>query len=206
MKKLFIVFGFLVSDSIFGHPVIYKGGWAINSSNMSDYSNNYIMYSTTQRIAVGVEHWRMTKDFLNNEKGLLKTNYLLWRLNSEASQANIYLHGAVGIEDQEFSKKMTRGTYLLGTEADWETRNLYASLKHYQFPETYVHQTRIGFSPKETPFDELQTWFMLQGMLIKNVQARYMLTPMLRFFYHNVLWELGSSTRGEWMLNLMVHY
>ena len=47
---------------------------------------------------------------------------------------------------------------------------------------------------------------MLQGMVIDDVNEKLMLTPLLRFFYHNVLWEIGSSTRGDWMLNLMVHY
>jgi hypothetical protein len=47
---------------------------------------------------------------------------------------------------------------------------------------------------------------MLQGMYTPDVDRKVMLTPLLRFFYHNVLWEMGSSTRGEWMLNFMVHY
>jgi hypothetical protein len=29
---------------------------------------------------------------------------------------------------------------------------------------------------------------------------------MVRFFYHNILWEMGASVKGSWMLNLMVHY
>jgi hypothetical protein len=206
MKKLLVLFIIIFSFKAFCHPVIYKGGLAVSSSNMPDYSNNYILYSPSQKFALGAEHWRMTKNEKNNEMGLMKTNYLLWRHNGEDSQANIYLHAGLGVEDQEFSRKVTRGTYLVGAEGDCETRTLYASLKHYQFPQTYLHQARIGFSPKETPFDQLQSWFMIQGMYIKDVKERYMITPMVRFFYHNLLWEFGSSTRGEWMLNLMVHY
>jgi hypothetical protein len=67
-------------------------------------------------------------------------------------------------------------------------------------------QARVGFSPKMADFKDLQTWVMLQGMYTPDVDRKVMLTPLLRFFYHNVLWEMGSSTRGEWMLNFMVHY
>lgn len=204
--KLLIALSILFSLNLQAHPVIYKDGFAISSSNMPDYSNNYVMYSFSNKFAVGIDHWRMTKKDQNNEMGLLKLNHLLWRHNGEDSQANIYLHAGLGVEDQEIGQKRTRGTGMAGIEADWETRVLYTAIKHYQFQNTYVSQARVGFSPKETPFNELQTWFMLQGMMIGDIKETVMITPMVRFFYHNVLWEMGSSTRGEWMLNLMVHY
>lgn len=205
MKTLIFFICMLFSFGAIAHPVIYQDGWALSSSNMPDYSNNYVMYSFTNRFAVGVDHWRFTKDDENNETGLLKLNHLLWRRNGEDSQANVYLHGGVGIEDQEWDQKQTRGAYLLGAEGDWETRTLYTSFKYYQFKDTSVTQGRVGFSPKIADFNSLQTWFMVQGMLIDDLEETVMITPMLRFFYQNVLWEIGSSTRGDWMLNLMVH-
>ncbi len=205
MKK-FIPLIFLMSFNLSAHPVIYKGGWSLSSSNMPDYSNNYVMYSLNQRLALGVEHWRLTKNEINNELGLLKLNHLLWRANGEDYQSNVYLHGGLGIEDQEFETKSTRGTWLLGAEADWETRKLYSSVKYLQFQDVYFGQMRLGFAPKEASFEELQTWFMIQAMIINNVNQKLTITPMMRFFYHNSLWEIGSSTQGDWMINLMVHY
>ena len=205
MKKLFILL-FFYSNFLFAHPVIYKDGFVLSSSNMPDYSNNYLMYSFSHRFAVGVDHWRFSQEDNHNELGLLKLNHLLWRHNGHDSQANIYLHGGVGVEDREIGEKVTRGAYMYGAEVDWETRTLFTSLKHYQFQDISTTQARIGFSPKETPFESLQTWFMVQGMIIDDLNEKVMITPMLRFFYHNVLWEVGSSTRGDWMLNLMVHY
>lgn len=205
MKKLTTLL-LLMSLNAYAHPVIYKDGRAINSSNMEDYSNNYVMYSFSNQFALGVDHWRFTKNHENNEMGLLKLNHLLWRNNGSDSQANIYLHAGAGVEDQEFHEKQTRFTGMAGAEVDWETRTIYTAAKYYQFQDTYMTQARVGFSPKEAPFEELQTWFMIQGMVIGDIHDTLMITPMVRFFYHNVLWELGSSTRGEWMLNLMVHY
>lgn len=205
MQALFVLIFFVFSLKAFSHPVIYQGGWAINSSNMPMYTNNYALYSFTNRMSVGFEHDRFDED----ELGLLKFNSLLLRHNGDASQANLYFHGGVGFIDQ--NKKGSRGIYNLGIEGDWETRTLYTSWKHLQFPGAKdasfsVTQGRVGLSPIKTRFEELQTWFMVQGMVIHDVEDTLMITPMLRFFYHNVLWEVGSSTQGDWMLNLMVHY
>lgn len=177
----------------------------MNSTNMAMYSNNYVLYSLTNRFAIGAEHDRFDED----DVGLLKFNSLLWRHNGDASQANLYFHGGAGFIDQ--NELGSRGIFNLGIEGDWETRTLYTSWKHLQFSGARnanysVSQGRIGISPKKAPFEDLQTWFMVQGMIIHDIEDRVMITPMLRFFYHNVLWEVGSSTRGDWMLNLMVHY
>jgi hypothetical protein len=95
---------------------------------------------------------------------------------------------------------------MIGVEMDWESRTQYTSFKYMQFQTTTMEQLRLGFSPTETPFDTLQSWFMLQFMTMRGVHDSVVITPLLRFFYHNVLWEMGSSTKGEWMMMLDVHY
>ena len=211
MKTILLLFTVLLSAQALAHPVIYQDGWAINSSNMPSYSNNYASYSFTNRLSLGLEHWRFTRQDDNTEAGFVKLNHLLWRKNGEDSQANIYLHGGAGVVDQEWNERATKGIGLLGAEVDWETRTLYTSLKHLEFHaprglDLAMTQARVGISPIIADFKSLQTWFMLQGMVIRGVEDKLMLTPMLRFFYNNVLWEIGASTRGDWMLNLMVHY
>lgn len=185
MKSLFI---FLFPLTLFAHPVIYQGGVAVSSFNMEKLSNHYALYSFTPKFSAGAENWRFDKkDF-----GFLKANSLLYRKNTENSQGNLYLHTGYGTEN----------TYQVGLEGDWETRRIYTSLKHLQFNHHRVSQGRIGFSPVEKSFNDLQVWVMFQTMVTRD---ETMLTPMLRFFYHNYLWEVGSSLKGEWMLNLMVH-
>lgn len=201
----------LISYPSFAHPVIYKGGTVVSSSNMSSYSDNQLMYSWSNRWASGLNFWRFTKDDLNTEMGFLKTNYLLYRHNGESSQANVYLHGGLGVADSEIEMKQTNEAYMTGIDLDWETRTLYTSLKHYYFTSPQVTdismtQARIGLAPYEAAFDQIQSWFMLQAMYMPEVNTEVVITPMVRFFYKNVLWEVGSSTRGEWMLNLMVHF
>lgn len=208
--KWLVLLTVTLTNVAFGHPVIFENGVVVSSSNMESYSDNQILYSFSNKWAAGVNHWRFSKDDKNTEMGLARLNHLLWRKNGEDYQSNIYLLSGVGVADSEFQKRDTREAYMAGAEIDWETRNLFVALKHYQFSSPAVtdigmSQARVGFSPKETPFDQLQTWFMVQAMYTPDIDKSVTITPMLRFFYHNVLWEIGSSTRGEWMLNLMVH-
>ncbi len=113
--------------------------------------------------------------------------------------------------DSEIDQKATREAYMGGFEADWETRTFYTALKYYHFTspalaDFSMTQARIGISPFEAGFEHLQLWFMIQAMTMPKVEPKVIITPMLRFFYKNVLWEFGPSTRGDWLLNLMVHY
>lgn len=208
--KWLVLLTITLTNVAFGHPVIFENGVVVSSSNMESYSDNQILYSFSNKWAAGVNHWRFSKDDKNTEIGFARLNHLLWRKNGEDYQSNIYLLSGVGVADSELQMRDTREAYMAGAEIDWETRNLFVALKHYQFSSPAVtdigmSQARLGFSPKETPFDQLQTWFMVQAMYTPDIDKSVTITPMLRFFYHNVLWEIGSSTRGEWMLNLMVH-
>lgn len=209
--KILGLFVALSSFSLFAHPVIYKDGIVVSSSNMSSYSDNQLMYSWSNKWSSGLNHWRFTKDERNTEFAFVKLNHLLYRYNGENSQGNFYIHGGAGVADSEIERRQTDDAYMAGFEADWETRTLYTSLKHYYFTSPKVTdismtQARIGFSPFESGFDQLQSWFMLQAMYMPDVEAELIITPLLRFFYKNVLWEVGSSTRAEWMINIMVHY
>jgi hypothetical protein len=208
VKLSFILLVLSMSSPSGAHPVIYKGGVAISSSNRPSFSDNYIMYSPTQHWALGANHWRFTlEDNQHRELSLLKLNHLLWRKNGEDFQSNIYLHAGGGVAQGERSGRAFMG----GGEVDAETRSLFFSLKHYRFlgpggMNTPLTQGRVGISPKKTDYHQLQSWVMVEAMHMGEINPTLMITPLLRFFYHNVMWEMGSSTRGEWMLNLMVHY
>lgn len=210
MSAVIFFISFLFISSAYSHPVVFEGGTVVSSFNMASYSDNQILYSPSAKWATGINHWRFTRGEENTELGLARLNHLLWRRNTEDSQANFYLLSGVGMVDSEIGRKATREVYMGGFEADWETRTLYTALKYYHFSspaltDISMTQARIGFSPFESGFENLQSWFMLQAMVMPEVQKDVIITPMLRFFYQNVLWEFGSSTRGEWMLNLMVH-
>lgn len=209
MKVLYLLLFTMLSHAE-AHPVIYKNGTMIGSQSMSMFSDNQINYSFHQKWATGLNIWRFSKDEKNSDFSLLRLNHLLKRWNEEDSQANIYLVSGAGVTDANIEKSGTKFGYLLGVEADWETRQLFTSAKYYHFSSPQltdigVYQARIGYSPYLADFDKLQSWVMLQGMYLSGVNDQVVVVPLMRFFYHNVLWEAGTSFRSEWFLNFMVH-
>ena len=210
MNKLIILIIFVFIAKAQAHPVIYQGGWVLSTDNMESFSGNQVMYSFSHRWSAGANYWRLGTEEDEREVALLKLNHLLYRYNGENSQGNIYLHGGYGLADGNSAFNRT-DAYLGGVEADWETRQIYTAAKYYHFnmagkQDVRMYQGRIGFSPMLAKFEDLQSWVMLQGMVISDIEPKLMLTPMVRFFYHNILWEMGASVKGSWMLNLMVHY
>lgn len=210
MKKLIILFLMVLMAKVQAHPVIYQGGWVMSTDNMESFSGNQVMYSMTNKWSAGFNYWRLGTEEKEREVALLKLNHLLYRHNGENSQGNIYLHGGYGMADGNEAFNRT-DAYFAGAEVDWETRKIYTAAKYYHFnmagkQDTRMYQARIGFSPVLASFNELQSWVMLQGMMISDIEPTVMFTPMVRFFYHNILWEMGASVKGSWMLNLMVHY
>ena len=208
MLRFLTFLSILFSLQVSAHPVIYKGGWVISSFNMDNMNDQQLMYSFTSRFATGLNSYRFTKDEQDTDLLFAKLNYLAWRYNGDKSQANLYLHSGVGFSDQQ---SVSQGALMYGAEMDWETRELFVGFKHWQYyaPHQFdmpVSMARVGFSPFTAPFDSLQSWFMVQAMYAPLASETISLTPMLRFFYKNVLWEMGASSKGGWMLNLMVHY
>ncbi len=210
MRNIIILFFFIFTTKLMAHPVIYQHGWVFSTDNMESYSGNQAMYSFTNKWSAGANYWRLGTEEKEREVALLKLNHLLYRHNGDESQGNIYLHGGYGFADGNEAYRKT-DAYFGGVEVDWETRTIYTAAKYYHFhlagkEDIRMYQGRVGFSPMIAKFDQLQSWVMLQGMVISDVEPKVMITPMVRFFYHNILWEMGASVKGSWMLNLMVHY
>jgi len=198
-----------VSTHAWAHPVIYQDGWVASTMNMSDMTDANLTYSLTSRWALGVNYWRLKNtQGLEREWQLTKVNHLLWRHNGEDSQANLYVHSGIG-RAEEGSGPGVLG-WLGGAELDWETRVHFVGVKylHLSLPtgDNPITMARVGLSPKLADFNSLQSWAMLQAWYEPWSSREVKLTPLLRFFYHNVLWEMGSSFKGEWLMTLMVHY
>ena len=79
---------------------------------------------------------------------------------------------------------------------------------------------RIGIAPYIAGMDQLQTWlvFQLDSFQRLRVEDHFEISSLLditkdwkassilRFFYKNALWEVGSSFDGSFFLTLMIHY
>ncbi len=62
------------------------------------------------------------------------------------------------------------------------------------------------FAPYIAGMNSLQAWMILKLDYFKENDRNLWITPMMRFFYKNVLWEIGANQQGEFLLTLMTHY
>ncbi|MBY0517064.1 MAG: hypothetical protein K2P81_09160 [Bacteriovoracaceae bacterium] len=190
------------------HPVIYKDGIMLSSMTMHDFTELGAFYSYTPKWAVGAEYLR-----LESPKGeekqleLARLNHLAYRYNGPGSQGNIYLVSGLGRAHDDVNDN--RLGWLGGVEADWESREYFISSKYTQIGspdfDAGIWVSRIGYSPIIADFDSLQSWVMLQTWYDPITSKETKITPMLRFFYKNVLWEMGASLKGDAFFNWMIH-
>jgi hypothetical protein len=139
---------------------------------------------------------------------LPQLDYLVHRWNESDLQANIYVYGGFG--GVRFAQ--SNGTaYLAGIEADAESRKYFSMVKYEAMYPTlggpFRHfEARIGAAPYEAEYDQLASWFMILWQYHPALSREQALTPMVRFFYKNALWEAGVSLQGDWMFNFMFHF
>ena len=96
---------------------------------------------------------------------------------------------------------------------DIEDRKYYFLAQYLQLTDsddTQLEQTtvRAGLAPYVGNFDDLHTWFILEWSENRflNEKPEEDLTPYLRFFYKNVLFEIGQSFDGATRFNYIIHY
>lgn len=203
-----LLLAWFLSLSALAHPVIYQDGWVASHMSMADMSDTNLSYSLTAKNAIGFNYFRLTDAAQHDsEFELFKFNHLLKRFNGADSQSNIYLHSGLGRVESAIERD--RLAWMGGVEVDWETRKYYTSVKYLHLgssrEDTGIVMGRVGISPLMADFQDLQAWAMVQVWHDPVTSREAKITPLLRFFYHNVLWEMGSSLKGDMMLNLMIH-
>lgn len=216
LKLLLMICSAIVAISgvsgAYAHPVVFKDAVAITAGNSPMMTDYWLTYGVTSRLAASLRYWSFRSDRASGpgDRTLVfpQANYLIQRWNQRDSRANLYAMGGFGIERQNgISSRAAVGTL----EADWESRKYYLAGKH-ELVRFSKHGTldytmiRAGIAPYVAEYGALHTWFMIQVERQPETFEKIQITPLLRFFYQNVLWEIGASTRGNWLLNLMVHF
>jgi hypothetical protein len=205
---LAILGGPLLTADIQAHPTSFQGATSIELMNRPKSNLFTAHYSFSPRFSLGAESLRWVKS--NDESlyaGLLRAGVLLHRINHAQFQANAYLEGGAGVARIDKDQHLT---YRVRAQMDIEDRRYYflTSLERQYVQDqlaNWIPKARVGIAPYLAEFDELNSWLMLQYEY-HSTEKKHDITPFLRFFYRNVLIEAGSSLRGQWMLNAMVHF
>jgi len=176
-------------------------------------THSQVNYTLSRHFAVGATYVR--QDLLSEEleASAAQINILLYRRNRAASQANVYLSLGGGLRHDGF--ELGDPLVLGALQLDYETDNFYTALvthgvataAHFDAPSTlpYSVRGRVGVLPFASDFDGLQAWAVLQADWAPAMREGVQLTPLLRIFYKNVLWEMGASMDGSPWLQMMVH-
>ena len=190
----------------YSHPVIYKGGWVYQGSFMPQMNEMKISYTFDPKwsIVLNYQRFEALDEYQDVAIGI---NTLVKRWLQHDSQGNLYLGTHLGQYENNSGNGQVSHVFLM---ADWEDREDYFLFKSKKYffdgRETQDYMARYGFAPFIAGINELQAWVILQGYYYKEQSKEVVITPMIRFFYRNVLWEIGSSTKGDSFLTLMVHY
>mgnify|MGYP001198543914 CR=1 FL=1 len=176
--------------------------------NQSFLNDTLITYSFARQAAIAGRFQRMQRPQGEMYTMMPQFDALFYRWNMDDAQANIY--GYAGFGGSRFLQD-TSWAAISGIEADAESRRLYVSGKFQTFffkdnDRVYQSQFRIGAAPYLAQFNELSSWLILSVQHEPQLTREWIVTPMLRMFYKNVLWEIGSSFKGDWMINGMVHF
>ena len=203
----------LCSPSAVAHPVTFTGGFAASSIHRPGLTHSQVNYTVHRKLALGATHLRIRHLDTPLEGSLAQANVLLFRRNRPNSQANLYMSLGAGIahEGVELGQALILGSL----QADFETDNFYSAIVAMgvggldQFSDLGELPSsvrgRIGVLPFASGFESLQAWAVMQVDYTTQADDPLSVTPLLRFFYRNVLWEFGASLDGKPWLHMMIH-
>lgn len=205
MKKILFLYVILAGYA-YAHPVIYKGGWVYQGSFMPAMNEMKVSYTFDPKwsVTLNTNRFELMDEYQDATIGI---NTLLKRWLAKDSQANLYLGAHYGNYTNNQGEGAVGHAFIM---ADWEDREYYTLFKskkyYFNSDDIQDYMLRFGFAPYVAGMNELQSWMIFQAYYLKEQSKEVLLTPMLRFFYKNVLWEIGSSTKGDSFLTLMIHY
>jgi len=203
----------LAMQSAWAHPVAFTGSTSIMFESDPGRRDLQLFYSHRYWIASGVSYTNLTlpSDEAINELDILtpQLNLLARRWNRPESQTNLYLLAGYGAANSSLTDRVNAAGRV-GLQFDSETRRLYTLFKYERLTisqgvEIDSFVLRGGLAPFLGNFDELNIWFIIETKYAEEFSKQPSITPMLRFYLKNVLWEVGSSLKGDSYFSFMVH-
>lgn len=205
---LLFVSGFSLTSE--AHPVSFKGSKGVMGSHSPHLTHNQINYSFQYWWALGAHQYTRPDKKHDKSATIASSNFLIKRWNAEAFQANLYVN--LGVGHSEFTGESKTAGYGL-IQFDIEDRDYYFLAKHSQLITDKVTDlrqatVRMGITPYVDGYDGFHSWMILEYSSMEFLQAekREDLTPLLRFFYRNMLFEIGQSFNGSTQFNYIAHF
>jgi hypothetical protein len=186
-------------------PVSFVDGWSIMNENRANQSELMTAYTFDRNFALGLHISTFQRDDTRDTFYSPVVSYLALRLNEDRRQTNIYFTAGAGRLCPLGDPDESIGANLFAFDLDSETRTMYGAIRHEITkakggPIFMYSRARLGFSPYTANVGGLHTWVLIQVDYDKW-KGQTEMTPMLRFFFQNMLWEMGSSMKGHFQFN-----
>lgn len=207
LKSLIFYSIILISDTAFAHPVSFEDGTMIMSYFSKDWIEHDVNYTFSPSSSFGLTQFRITENS-DSRDYLIPRISKRFRKNSLDYQANLYLTHGLGARIDNDNSSLAG---LLGIQADYETRRIYTLglaetiIDNEGEPRTHL-QYRIGAAPYKADFNDLSTWLIAQVDYRPYKKEEISFMPVLRFFYKNVLFELGCDFDGNIATTFMLNF
>ena len=187
----------LVSVDLHGRPVSYTGGWTLIEESNRQSTQALIHYTPGPSWSLGLRNeWFRSDDYLLTA---VQPTYLLKRWFGADYQANVYVHGGLGVAQGVSGNDLSdQAAGFAGVMADWETRRLVVGynaryLEAGHFGDSTMQMFRFGYAPYEGDTGDLHTWLMLEVDHRPESNDAVTVAPLLRFFRGPALLELGYN-------------
>ena len=208
LKALFLA-SVVLSVKAEAHPVSFTGAKGIMGFHSPIISHNQLNYSFRHWFALGVHY--VKRPSLDQRDGVFVTaNFLLKRWNGAGSQANLYTN--LGLGQGRLSDESQPSAFGL-VQFDIENRGYYFLAKHLRIQtedrvDLDQSVVRLGIAPYVVDYEGLHSWLILETQNLKFNDGESILdmTPFLRVFYKNLLFEIGQSFDGVTKFNYIAHF
>ena len=207
MLWLFIlpVFAACICRPVQARPIAFLGGWSLMNENRIHQNQLMGGYTIGREWSLGVHFSSFKKDEGQDIFFAPVVSYLVLRENEDRQQTNVYVTAGAGGMTSSSSNSETFPAGILTIDVDTETRTFYSALRYEvtrdEDERQYAYaRARLGFTPYSAAVGGFHTWVLIQADYDKW-QRHSEITPMLRFFFQNMLWETGVSLRGSFQFN-----
>ena len=185
--------------AVSARPVSYAGGYTVMGRSDSLKDSLYTHYSPSHRYSVGLEF--VDDKVLDTNYFYLRYTRLLVRKNSAVYQGNVYFQSGLSDDGPD--------NYFYGVHGDWETRKLFAGFGYKRtetdtvdYDEKYIH---AGFAPYVGDYGDLHTWLMFR-LKQDSINDEWQVLPVVKFFKHDALVEIGYNDKSGLDIHLMYRF
>ncbi len=210
MYKFIFIISLCAAGSGWAHPVSFEDSKGVMGYHSPVLSHFQLNYSFRHWFAVGVHHFDIPDTRANRFSNFVSTNFLLKRWNGPSYQGNIY--AVLGVGQSKFGDT-SLGATLTKLQFDIEDRQYYFLTSYSQINSVREVElqdlvVRAGVAPYVASYKDIHSWLILEWRS-NNVQQQGAfedVTPFLRIFYKNLLFEIGQSFNGLTRFNYIAHF